>query len=203
MDSTDLKKKISWFVFFVIIITGISLTGHFWPKEINRSAREGIGAQVSGGSIELLADDTASDARIMDNSSVEGESESMYRHPSGAFSFHYPHDFRINSTPYEKNGEVITFEKDDDTGFQIFLSPFDEEGPLTKERILQDLDITMQNPREIEIDSVPAISFNGNEESVGETYEVWFVHEGYLYQITAYVGFQEGIRKILGTWGFQ
>src|SRR3989344_5829236 len=58
-------------------------------------------------------------------------------HESNNFSFKHSESFKATSIPNE-SGEVIVFE-DDRFGFQIFSMPFDESGPITVDRILQDL----------------------------------------------------------------
>ena len=47
-----------------------------------------------------------------------------------------------------------------------------------------------------------AVSFTSHNESNEQTYEVWFIHAGTLYQITTLIAHEPIIRKILETWKF-
>lgn len=111
-----------------------------------------------------------------------------YTHPVYGFSFHYPKDFVISEFQ-EDHGEVILAENPRfSLGLQIFITPFDEEGPITKERILQDLPaLTMEDEVEFWIDDkIPALRFSSKDPTLGDTREIWFVRDGNLFQIMVY-----------------
>jgi len=96
-------------------------------------------------------------------------------------------------------------EKESKKSFQIFISPFDEPGPLTKERVKQDLpDLIINNPEQRVLkNGAVALVFFSEESSIGETREIWFVHNGYLYQISTYKELDSLVAKIISTWRFQ
>ena len=124
------------------------------------------------------------------------------------FSFQYPEGF-LQTEFEDENGTVILFEASG-RGFQIFVSPFDESGPLTAERIKKDLpNLVMENPTLTKVAGEDSLSFIG---SGGEfkTAEVWFVwppepypNGNYFYQITSSAEFDEELSKIMATWKFQ
>lgn len=108
----------------------------------------------------------------------------VYEHDSPVFSFEYPTSFSTASFP-EGLGEVVLVQSKENSavGMQIYVEPFDEEGHLTIERIREDLpDLVMKRAREADLfTDTQAIVFLDSSDMVN----VWFVREGYLYQITA------------------
>lgn len=107
-----------------------------------------------------------------------------------------PADFK-KTTNYGDGFELTTYEKNNREGFQVVVRPFGEEGPLTHERILLDLDIDISNPKILMIGGIQAPAFNSTDETFGRTFEVWFIREGKLYQITTYSYFENQLLKIL------
>lgn len=116
------------------------------------------------------------------------------------FSFKYPDGFKATTTPAE-TGEAVVVENANGSGFQIFSSPFDEPGPITPERIWQDQpDMEINNPRNANLDGVKALVFNGYDEALGETFEVWTVHNGKFYQIAGPKTTEQLIIETLEKW---
>ena len=94
--------------------------------------------------------------------------------------------------------------------FQIFITPFDENGPITPERIKKDLpNAVVENPTPVKVAGAQALSFVGAGDGF-KTAEVWFVwppepypNGNYLYQITSRLEDAALIENILKTWRFQ
>ena len=134
--------------------------------------------------------------------------ENRFIHPNRGFSFDLPKGFEYGSFP-DENGELLVFEKNSREGFQIYITPFDEEGPLTPERIQQDLpSLSMTDVKKGELDSISAVVFQSSNESL-DTFEVWFLypespipHGNYLYQILTYREYNDDLSQILQTWKF-
>lgn len=135
-----------------------------------------------------------------------------HTHPGLGFSFRYPDGFKISSTA-EELGETILVQKEGGgakEGFQIFISEFDEPGPITGERIKIDLpEIVIEQPQDIELgirnqeSGIGALIFFSQDESFGKTREVWFVHKGFLYQVTSKAEFDNQLSQIMATWRFR
>ena len=89
-------------------------------------------------------------------------------------------------------------------GFQVFSMPYDDAQPLTEARIRQDVpDITMEQAAPTQVAGVQAISFvQLQTPDVGKTYEVWFVHNGTLYEVATYAPHAADLDAILATWTF-
>jgi len=131
---------------------------------------------------------------------------SIYTDSQYKFSFEYPKDFTATKFQEGEDGDSILVQKQGSKdGFQIFIAPFDEPGPLTKERVLEDLpDLIIKNSEQRVLkNGEPALIFFSEEPSLGETREIWFVFNGFLYQISTYKELDSLVAKILETWKFQ
>jgi hypothetical protein len=143
---------------------------------------------------------------------VRGDTEPLgplsetYTHPELGFSFRYPAGYTLTELPQEEQGVVVV---EDPTRprqwFQVFSMPYDEAGPLTEARIRQDVpDITMEHPAPVQVAGEPGISFvQLQTPDVGKTYEVWFVHNGTLYEVATSADRAAALQDILSTWTFQ
>ena len=135
------------------------------------------------------------------DSSIPGISEpGFYKSDQYGFSFGYPKEFKVSE--FNESGADVILIRDAaaNSVFQISVSPFDEPGPITKERILQDIpDMPIINDKEISVGGLKALSFT-NKNAALETFEIWFVHGGNLYQISAFPSFVGRLDKILATW---
>ena len=118
--------------------------------------------------------------------------------------------------PEEGDATTIVFQEDRNTqknpqekiGFQIFATPFGMEEILTEDRIKQDIPSAhMENTQSIILnpdapqhEEVQALLFSSEDAVIGKTIEVWFVQNGYLYEITAPAHMEELLPKILSSW---
>lgn len=138
-----------------------------------------------------------------DTSTLQTDKNSKYTHNSPAFSFEYPQEY-APSFIREETGDSIVVSHGGDSlaGFQIFVTPFDESiSELTPNRIQNDIpDIVMKSPETIVLPSgIKALSFVSRHESLGDTFEVWFVKDGYAYQFSSTREGVEGLDKALAT----
>ncbi|MDP3779033.1 MAG: hypothetical protein Q8R30_03280 [bacterium] len=140
--------------------------------------------------------------------SMPAAQEESYRDPDERFSFALLSGYEVASIDTE-TGESLVVDKKDISGqsphfmFQIFILPFDEEGALTKERILRDVpDMTIRNPKDVVIDGAHAVVFEGKDDSIGQTIEVWFAHAGFLYQISAAQQYEKELSEVMAGWKF-
>jgi len=150
--------------------------------------------------------------------SEEDSANNFYTDSQYKFSFQYPKDFTATKfsdqedtstilVQYREQSEQVSTNINkypDNSGFQIFIALFDESGPITKERVLQDLpDLTIKNAEQRVLkNGAPALIFFSEEASLGETREIWFINNGYLYQITATKEIDSLVAAILETWRF-
>ena len=128
-----------------------------------------------------------------------------YVHPELPFSFGYPKGMTYSEFKDETGAEILLFQGGGDA-FQVSIRLFDEPGPLTVARIRHDIpDLYIEEPQIALIGpgkEVSAFIFFSQDSAAGKTREVWYVHGGYLYQISAHDTFDPILARIMGTWKF-
>jgi len=122
-----------------------------------------------------------------------------FTHTALGFSFEYPEGYTVGNFAEGEDAEVVLLQKDN-VGFQLFISPFDENIALTPQRIKQDIsDIEMQNEIVISVGGSQGVVFSSEDDGEKST-EIWFVNANRLYQITTYPEFDLIMVDILETW---
>lgn len=118
------------------------------------------------------------------------------------FSILYPKN--LNITEYgQGNTSTIVFETDDGIkGFQIFVVPYDQP-QIVAERFKLDIPSgVMKEAVEVIVGGVRGTMFYSQNTILGETREVWFIHRGFLYEITAKRELDNWLAGIVQTWTF-
>ncbi len=126
-----------------------------------------------------------------------------YTHPVLGFTFSLSKNFSVGTFP-EGEGEMVLVKSigGKTSEAQIYITEFDEPGPLTKQRILKDQpDLGLQNAADIAVDGEPGVAFE-SETDGSKTREVWLVHSGHLYQISAKLEDQQLVSDILSNWNW-
>ena len=120
---------------------------------------------------------------------------------SASFTVRYPDGYKVFSTAPDESQELYSIENSDGNGFQIFVTPFDEAGPITADRIWQDMpDAQINEPGEAKLDGADSFVFYGYNEDIGDTFEVWTVRDEKLYQIMGRKTDEQLIVDTLNTW---
>lgn len=126
-----------------------------------------------------------------------------YRNELHGFSLLYEGELVIKQFDEGGGASTITFE--DSTGqmgFQIFVVPYGEE-KITQERFLKDSPLGVrESPSDTNVDGVVATSFYGRNVEIGDTWEIWFVRNGLLYEASAPKNLEEWASSIIKTWRF-
>lgn len=144
-----------------------------------------------------------------DGHDERAQSMSHYQDQKREFSFTYPAEYTLQEMPYGETGRILVMEDkvlsgtDTPRGFQIFIAPFDENPPITKERIMQDIpDLIIREEHTLRIGDIDGFAFLSGD-NVSPMYEVWFVHYGSLYQVTGFSHMKDIIKQTLMTWKFK
>ncbi len=160
-----------------------------------------------GVGVYLLVNTSASAPALGENPVDQSSLTQEYRSADYGFSFKYPEGFSASELDDDSGYVVLVQKSGEREGFQIFISEFDEEGPITPERIKQDLpDTVVSSPLQVligEKKDIPALIFLSKHESLGDVREVWFSVNGLLYQLTAYADMDNFIGPILETLRFE
>ena len=118
------------------------------------------------------------------------------------FSLLYPDDLRVREYS-EGRGTTIAFQSEKTgRGFQIFVVPYPEDH-ITPERFKSDVPSgVIQDQQEILIDGARATMFYSQNAVMGDTREVWFIKNGFLYEATTYRDLDAWLSNIMQTWRF-
>lgn len=139
---------------------------------------------------------------IKESQGADASSAPRYTHPGEVFSFAYPEGFTPKLQSDGEDGQVVVVE-DGAQGVQIAIVPFDEDIALTPERIKTDIpDLVMERVETVAVAGVQAVAFQSTNASTAASSEVWFVHAGNLYLVSAPQGSEHLISGILTSWKF-
>lgn len=118
-------------------------------------------------------------------------------------SLGYPSDLTVVEYVENNGGRTITFEATSSkAGFQIFVIPY-KEAQVSEARFkLDEPSGVMGEPTDVFIDGVRATMFFGQNIIMGETREVWFIKNGFLYEVTTYKALDNWLGDIMRTWKF-
>ncbi|HEX5774956.1 MAG TPA: hypothetical protein VFY28_03295 [Candidatus Paceibacterota bacterium] len=126
-----------------------------------------------------------------------------YRNDRYHFSLFYPE--AISPTEYQEKGNAftVTFEGEGDAHFfQVFILPY-KESQITPARLKRDIPtgvVREQTP--IVIDGASATMFYSTNAILGDTREVWFIRDGYLYEVTTTREQDAWLSTVMATWKF-
>lgn len=144
------------------------------------------------------------DINGMFDKKTEKVTKKTYESSDYKFLFEYEDGFVITSVPLEAGNKIVFELAKPRNGFQITVFPFDELGPLTEERIKKDLpDLVVVEAKSVSMAGVETLQFKSIDESVGGTFEVWFVYSGNFYQIQTYKEFSLELQEIMKSWQFK
>ncbi len=137
------------------------------------------------------------------------EDTNTFIHKKYGFSLNFPSDMTASNF-IEGGGEQIQFQGRNGEWFQIYITPWDEPEDITVDRIKQDIpDIVIQEPQRVVIGprqkegiGPNALIFFSKDSGLGDTREVWFIQNGYLYQITTYKRLDNMLAEILATFQY-
>lgn len=118
------------------------------------------------------------------------------------FAFLVPVNIEVSSTKMGNASEVLLF-TDNVTKewFQLFITPYGGDS-ISKESVAKDTGATeVRDTGEVLIgeDQVRAAMFWHEHGQLGEMREIWFIQNGFLYEVTAPKIQDEELARILGT----
>ena len=126
-----------------------------------------------------------------------------YRSSQYGFSLFYPDS--LTATEYDEGAgaKTITFQNPSQgLGFQIFVVPY-TSSQVTTARFEQDEPSGIHtNIKNGLVAGATAAAFDGRDAVLGDTYEVWILHGGYLYEITTLKPLDTWLQQIVPSWQF-
>ena len=129
--------------------------------------------------------------------------EREYRSEQYRFALFYPDN--LKASIYDEGGgaATITFENAATaSGFQVFITPYGAR-QVSAERFKKDVPSgVMREPQQIAIDGAPATMFFSQDTFLGDTREVWFIHGGYLFEVTTPKVLDADLAHVMLSWAF-
>jgi hypothetical protein len=190
-----MKSFVGWII--VIIFSAALIGGFFSLKQIT----SGAGAEFALGTISTTSPQAAHVDSLPSRQLLPGVKE--YRSNDYHFSVKYPGDLPPRETHDRGYAMTVSFQAEaGGPGFQIYVTPFNGT-KITEERFLMDAPSGVRNDQtETSVDGVQALAFHGFDADMGQTYEVWFIKGGFLYEVSTYKEIEPGLNEVLSTWRF-
>lgn len=141
------------------------------------------------------------ESKVVDRIPPKGYS--LYKNIDYRFSLFYP-DMLINSLKKEGQGASTIVFQDIKTqkGLQIFIVPYQKD-MISPERFKMDVPSGVRlDEKIITIDGIMATTFYSKDSVLGDVYEIWFIRDGFLYEITTIKDLQNWLHNILDSWKF-
>lgn len=194
------------------IIIGIVLIALLLGGSVFLSSRQDKGdtpANVAsaGGEdkvLELSPSGHPVDAAVISQSAPPPATHSVeYRNETYGFSYYHTPEAKI--TEYDEGSGAMTIVHENFQkvrGMQIFIVPY-SESTISEERFKMDVPSGVRtNVENTTLDGVRAVTFNSFDQKLGETREIWVIHNGYLFEITTFKGVGLWFTPIIQSWRF-
>jgi hypothetical protein len=177
------------FAIGVLILAGVGLSVFlFWKKPALVSSVSSSNGRAT--STEAIATSTPVGTNVFQSD--------MYH-----FEMPYPTELSVVAHDDGSNASTIVFQNPDlAEGFQIFVMPY-LESHVTPDRFKKDDPSGVRtNERSVSIDGATGEAFYSKDDTLGDTYEVWFIHNGWLFEVTALKSEEDFINQLLADWKF-
>ena len=129
---------------------------------------------------------------------------STYKNDVYGFSLTYPSD--LAAREYDEGGgtKSIVFRNDDALmGFQMFITPDSEAFISTTSLAAEFPTLQITDPKKVTVGTgTPALAFESEAPDLGASHELWFLHGGYLFDVTTYPDQSDWLAHIFGSLRF-
>lgn len=127
----------------------------------------------------------------------------LYESVRYRFSLLYPEALSVRE--YDEGAGAITITFQDvksGTGFQLFIVPYSMD-QVTDERFKKDIPSGVrENVTAVSVDGAVGAAFDSEHQLLGPTREIWFVKNGFLYEVTTHRDLASLLPTIMTTWKF-
>lgn len=126
-----------------------------------------------------------------------------YRNTTYRFSLFYPSGMEVTEFDEGGGASTITFQNTGEVkGFQIFIVPYGAP-QVSAERFHKDVPSGVrEQSTNLTIDGAVADMFFSKNITLGDTREVWFIKNGYLFEVTTLKSLDAWLTGIIQTWKF-
>ena len=183
-------------IFGTTLVIGVMLGVGFFV--LSRKSENKVPSQVNSSETKITA------------LTVEKEEQEIipagykkYQSAKYGFSILYPEILAQKEIDEGGNASTITFQNPaEGKGFQIFVVPYGAS-QVTEAQFKKDAPSGVREGlQNIVIDGATGASFYSKNSALGETAELWFIHGGYLYEVTTLKPLAPWLSEIMQTWKF-
>lgn len=185
----------------VVVVAFVLYIWSFYRPGAAVPAKTGTSTQATV-TEEMLDDFAASHAPLLDGRTPPAglrEYHNLHYH----FSIFYPSALPLVEYLEDSGGYTISFQgKSGQAGFQIYIVPYAESQISEKQFKLDEPSGVRTGEAATTVDGATAVKFHSVSFGMGDTYEVWFIKNGFLYEVTTYKSLESDLDQILKTWKF-
>ncbi len=126
-----------------------------------------------------------------------------YRNEFYWFQLLYPASLHESTYKQANSASTFVFENAADTqGFQVFIVPYAATSVSAEVFALDEPSGVMASSSQVSIDGTPGESFYGKDATIGPTFEMWFINDGFLYEVVASASQDAWLKQIMQSWQF-
>jgi len=128
----------------------------------------------------------------------------LYTSDKYSFSLSYPKELIYKEFDEGSGATTIVFQEPGDAkvGFQLYITPYGKD-TITGERILYDASGPVSDLKEEKLSNgLLVATFYSKAPILGETREIWWLHDGHLFELTTYASLDAWVREIISTLDF-
>ena len=163
------------------------------------------GGQDSGAAAAALALANVPPALSSSTPETRALPGGMRLYESAAFKFSIAYPEQLKVTQYEERGSAmtVTFENPDHTQeFEVYVTPYGKAQIDDARFKLDQPSGRYLDPKDVVIDGARATLFTGFNPIMGDTREVWFIKNGFLYEVATYKPLDAWLGQIMQGWKF-
>jgi hypothetical protein len=132
---------------------------------------------------------------------AEGQHEYYNEHYH--FALFYPSNLTVSNFDEGGGAMSLSFQNvEAGQGFQIFVVPYNASQVTPAQFKKDEPSGVRQGAHDVMIDGATAASFYSTDTALGETAEIWFIHGGYLFEVTTLKPLAAWLSEIMSTWQF-
>lgn len=193
-----MKAKFDWkkyfpYIFLVLVLVGVGVI-----YLINKNSPNGL---FNGNKDANSQNGTTNEAQ--NNKPLSDPNQILsYTHPDLGFTISYPGNYVISNLA-DDQGETVLLQNNG-KGAQIYISDFsgnDFNSGVVRQNLSGE---KLENLKDIVMPGgFTAVSFSGKDPSLGEVWDVWFVQNDKLYQITSQPGQDKLLKSLVESFKFE
>lgn len=186
--------KPAWIIVSGVVLFAL-LGGAFYFFKIQQSGTSNISLATSSAALP------ASVALPSTPQAPAGMSE--YQSRQYHLALFYPSDLAVKEFNEGGGAATVTFQNPRTIkGFQIFIVPYTKSQISIEQFKKDEPSGVRENLKDITIAGAPGAAFYSKNTTLGSTYEIWFIKNDFLYEITAPKSLEGWLGEVLQTWQF-